>query len=698
MSTTKLHRSVVWKNILLFILAGVIITLSFPEAVKSKFKYDYAVGRPWNYELLTAPFSFHILKSPSQLQYEKDSVTRSVLPYYSLNTDTYVKSKNKLTQDFQTRERSLSSEYVKYIMRSLDEVYEAGIITKEDLQLVMSTEEASCYVLNSEKVARKTAGEDLFTIASAYDYILEHTPSNLDKEILKTANINNYLRTNLSFNKSMTDKVLQTRLATISPIVGEIQEGEKIASRGDVVTYEMSQTLDSLKKVYESKTNTASEMLLIRFGQFAITIFILATFLLYLYAFRPEFLAKPKNSLFMLATITLFMLLTQVSVYLEWINVFVIPYAIIAILIRTFFDSRTAFMAFLVTIMLAVLVVPFAIEFVLVQFIAGAVTIVTLRNLSQRSDLIRCTFLVFVSMVGMDFFYLLYRDGNLEGIAPMNALYFAINFILLMFSYVLVYIIEKLFGYISNVSLVELSNIYGSPLLRQMSEVAPGTAQHSQQVAILASEAAAKIGANVQLVRTGALYHDIGKMKNPTYFTENQGGVNPHDKLSYDESARMIISHVTDGVEMAEKAKLPSVVIDFIRTHHGLGRTRYFYNMYKNENPDQPIDESVFRYPGPNPFSKETGILMLADAVEASSRSLTELTEQKISQHIDKIVDGLVDEGLLRNTPLTFRDIETIKHIFHEKLKTMYHSRIAYPELKNRDSGSEPESEGGATT
>lgn len=680
----RVHRSIILKNVLLFVMAAILITLSYPESVK--FKYSYTVGRPWDYELLTAPFSFDILKSPAQLQYEKDSVTRSVLPYYSLNADVYVQVKKKLSKDYQTKEKHLESPYVAYLLKALEEVYDRGVVSKEDLQIIQENKAAECFVLNDRKVARKTAATDLFTVMSAYDYVLSKRPENLKEETLKAANINDYIQVNLSFNETMTDKVLLTRLSGISPIIGKAQEGEKIVSKGDVVTYETHQILDSLKKVYESKTNTASEIFMIRLGQFAITLFILLSFFAYLYSFRPELLEKMKNTFFFLGIIAFFAILTQLVAGSEWISIFIIPYAIIAILVRTFFDSRTAFSCFLVTVILCSLVVPFAIEFLLVQFIAGMVTIVTLRNLNERSDLIRCTFFVLLAMVTADFFYLLFRDGNLSGITPVNGLFFAINFIFLMFSYVLVYMIERLFGYVSNVSLVELSNFYNSPLLRQLSEVAPGTAQHSQQVAILASEAAKKIGADVQLVRTGALYHDIGKMKNPTYFTENQGSTNPHDRLPYDESARLIIKHVTDGVEMAEKAKLPARVIDFIRTHHGLSRTKYFYNMYKNENADRIIDESVFRYPGPNPFSKETAILMLADSVEASSRSLSELSDKKISDHINKIVDGIIDEGLLKNTPLTFKDVETIKHVFHEKLRIMYHSRIAYPELKKRPS------------
>ncbi len=263
----------------------------------------------------------------------------------------------------------------------------------------------------------------------------------------------------------------------------------------------------------------------------------------------------------------------------------------------------------------------------------------------------------------------------------MMMLYFGINFILLMFTYVLVYMLEKTFGYVSSITLVELSNI-NTPILKKLSETCPGTFQHSLQVSILASEAAAKIGADSQLVRTGAMYHDIGKMSNPVFFTENQSSVNPHDKLAFDESAQIIISHITEGVKIAEKAGLPKAVINFIRTHHGRGKAKYFYNSFKNQYPDKEIDEEAFTYPGPNPFSKETAVLMMADSVEAASRSLKEHTEEGIQQLVNKIIDSQIADGLLRNTPLTYKDVETIKNVFVEKLKIMYHTRISYPDLK----------------
>jgi putative nucleotidyltransferase with HDIG domain len=359
----------------------------------------------------------------------------------------------------------------------------------------------------------------------------------------------------------------------------------------------------------------------------------------------------------------------------------VIPFAILPIVVRTFFNSHTALFTHLTTVLLCSLVAPFPHEFLLLQIMVGIVVIFSLKELSQRSKLIRCAFFILITYALCYLSLSLYQEGDFNKINWSMLLFFGINFVLLMFSYILIYMIEKVFGYVSPITLVELSNT-NMPLLKKLSENCPGTFQHSLQVSILASEAGNKIGADTQLIRTGALYHDIGKMVNPIFFTENQkSGMNPHEHLSFEESAKIIISHVTEGVKMAEKARLPNAVIDFIRTHHGVSKTKFFYNSFKNTFPDLPVNEKAFTYPGPNPFTKETGILMMADSVEATSRSLTEYTDETISALVDRTVNGQIADGLLKKTPLTFDNIEVIKATFVEKLKIMYHTRISYPDL-----------------
>jgi putative nucleotidyltransferase with HDIG domain len=362
-------------------------------------------------------------------------------------------------------------------------------------------------------------------------------------------------------------------------------------------------------------------------------------------------------------------------------NVYVVPLAMIPIIIGIFLDSRTAFMAHTTIILICSIFLRYPHQFIILQMAAGMTAIYSLRELSQRSQLLRTALIVVISYAILYFAFELIQEDDLTKLNTRMYIYFVINGILLLFVYPLLFILEKTFGFTSNVTLVELSNI-NNKLLRQMSEVVPGTFQHSLQMANLAAEAANKIGANSQLVRTGALYHDIGKMVNPAFFTENQTNVNPHKNLSYEQSAQVIINHITDGIKLAEKHQLPKVIKDFIRTHHGKGVAKYFYISYKNEHPDEEIDIEKFSYPGPNPFTKEQAILMMADAVEAASRSLSEYTEESIGTLIEKIIDGQVSEGYFKECPITFKDIATVKALFKEKLKTVYHTRITYPELK----------------
>ena len=408
------------------------------------------------------------------------------------------------------------------------------------------------------------------------------------------------------------------------------------------------------------------------------------SFYMYLLFFRPNEYRNRKHVVFMVLLVVIFLLLTAVTVRFELFSVYILPYAIVTILIRTFIDSRTALFISLITIILSSLMVPFPFEFIVIQISVAMVSIFMLKELSERSQLIRSSFFILLTYILVYIGLVMYQEGSVKDINWLMLVYFLINFIFIMFSYSLVYMVEQSFGFISGVSLVELSNI-NKPLLKELSEKAPGTFQHSLQVSNLGMAAAAKLGANASLIRTGALYHDIGKMVNPAFFTENQTpGMNPHAGLPFEESARIIINHVRDGVKIAQKQNIPQQIIDFIETHHGTSMPKYFYISWKNANPDKEVNESDFRYPGPNPNTKETAIMMMADAVEASSRSLPEYSEQTLRNLVDKIIDSQVSEGYFKLAPITFRDIQTVKDVFVEKLQTVYHSRIAYPELKQQ--------------
>lgn len=406
---------------------------------------------------------------------------------------------------------------------------------------------------------------------------------------------------------------------------------------------------------------------------------------MYLLFFRPNEYRNRKHVVFMVLLIVIFLVLTAITVRFELFSVFIIPYAIVTILIRTFIDSRTALFASLITIILSSLMVPFPFEFIVIQISVAMASIFMLKELSERSQLIRSSFFILLTHVLVYLGLTLYQEGNIKDANWVMLIYFLINFIFIMFSYTLVYLVEKSFEFISGVSLVELSNI-NKPLLKELSEKAPGTFQHSLQVSNLAMAAALKLGANASLIRTGALYHDIGKMTNPAFFTENQTpGMNPHAGLPFDESARIIINHVKDGVKIAQKNNIPQQIIDFIETHHGTSMPKYFYISWKNANPDKEVNDSDFRYPGPNPFTREQAIMMMADAVEASSRSLPEYSEESLRNLVDKIIDSQLSEGYFKQAPITFRDIQIVKNVFVDKLQTVYHSRIAYPELKQPD-------------
>lgn len=689
-----LYRSKKIKSGLIFVVAAILMTLLYPS--KLKFKYDYSIGQPWRYEgVLTAPYSFPIYKSEAQKVQERDSIERTKISYYTQNATVKISEKNQISKDFMERKLSpeVTSDYIQYIHKVLDEIYDRGILPNDAYDLLSSQENGYIFVVDDRNVAVRRDTSEIFNARRAYDFAIHEAPAHLKRHVLQQVSLEQYLVSNLDLDLAKTNQMQSARLATVTDVVGNVQKGERIVGTGDMVTPEIYQVLEGYRTAFEHASTTSTERVALVMGQFFLILFLFLMLFCYLLAFREELLKQIKNTLFLVLNVSLLVALTYVLVPIEPAVTYMIPFSIVAIQVRVFIDSRTAAITHLVTVLLAALVVPSPLQFVVIQLIAGQIVLVTLRNLSQRSDLFRTSFATLFGMIISYYAMLIAGQGLPESIDWNTLFYLVINFIFLTFAYLMVYGIERLFGYVSSISLVELADI-NKPLLRQLSEVAPGTFQHSLNVSTLASEAIGEIGGDVRLVRSGALYHDIGKMKNPTYFTENQGANNLHDRLSYDQSARIIIKHVTDGIEMAEKAKLPKPIIDFIRTHHGLGMTKYFYIKYKNENPDAVIDESIFHYPGPNPWTKEQGVMMLADAVEASSRSLKEITEQVLIDHVNKIVDGIMADGYLKNTPLTFRDIETTKYIFIDKLRNMYHSRIDYPELRRSPNATDEQKQG----
>ena len=685
MNKTKTKKSFSYRDllykVLIFIGTVAIIVYFLPR--DGKFNYQFDIDKPWKYGQLMATFDFPIYKDDAVVKREQDSILAAFQPYYQLDKSIEKTAISKLKADYQSHLRDIvpSSDYMRYLEKRLSEIYKAGILSTEGLDQLRQDSTTGIMVID-DKLANQRSTEQLFSVKDAYTYLLTADTAHSSPFILRQCSLNEYLYPNLSYDEQRTETAKKETLDNYAWANGIVVSGQKIIDRGEIIDQETYNILESLRKESIQRSESLGQKRLILTGQtLFVGIFILC-FMLYLDLFRKDYYER-KGSLSLLFTLIMFYcVVTALMVANNIYNVYIIPYAMLPVIIRVFLDSRTAFLTQVVTILICSICLRYPHEFILLQLTAGLVAIFSLRELSQRSQLFRTALLVILTYAALYFSFELITENDLSKLNGSMYTYFTVNGVLLLFTYPLLFLLEKTFGFTSNVTLVELSNI-NSPLLRRLSETVPGTFQHSMQVANLAAEAANRIGAKSQLVRTGALYHDIGKMENPVFFTENQSrGVNPHKNLSYEQSAQVIISHVTDGLKLAEKNNLPKVIKDFISTHHGRGKTKYFYISWKNEHPDEEPNEELFTYPGPNPFTRETAILMMADAVEAASRSLPEYTEDSINNLVDKIIDSQVEEGYFKECPITFKDIATVKSVFKEKLKTIYHTRISYPELK----------------
>lgn len=673
------YKNLIYKS-LIFIATVSVIVYFLPN--EGKFNYQFDINKPWKYGLLQASFDFPIYKNDIQVQKEQDSILADYQPYFQIDKEAEKNVLSKLREDYNKtlRHSRPGTDYVRYIERTLKALYEDGIIAGNDLKR-MEEDSIIAIRLVDKNVATSRFIDQLYTVKEAYEYLLNADTTHYKKKILQQCNLNDYITPNLVYDEEKSEAAQKDLLSNISWANGFVLNGQKIIDRGEIVDEQTYNILESLRKEWEKRSDSVQEKRLTLAGQILYVGIFLFCFMAYLELFRADYYERKGTLTLLFALIVFFPVLSSIMVEQNLSSIYVVPFAMIPIIVRVFLDSRTAFMAHVTIILLCSITLRFPHEFILLQVVAGMVAIYSLRELSQRSQLLRTALVVFISYALLYFAFELIHEDDLTKLNTRMYIYFMINGILLLFAYPLLFLLEKIFGFTSDVTLVELSNINNS-LLREMSEVAPGTFQHSLQMANLAAAAANKIGGKSQLVRTGALYHDIGKMVNPAFFTENQSGVNPHKSLSYEQSAQVIISHITDGLKLAEKHNLPKVIKDFISTHHGRGLTKYFYISYKNEHPDEEVDQEKFRYPGPNPFTKEQAVLMMADSVEAASRSLPEYTEESISTLVDKIIDTQVSEGYFKECPITFKDIATVKALFKEKLKTMYHTRISYPELR----------------
>ena len=650
-----------------------------PSSAGTKFKAEK--GRPWIYADLRAPYDFPIYKSDEAVQNERDSVMKQYEPYYNLDNDIEGKELRQFAKDYSDGIPGLPDTYINLIASRLHQLYEQGIMNNSDYASLHKDTGRVVRIVDGRN-ATSVPLSHLYSTLTAYSYLFQDSLLAGHIDLLRKCNLNDYISPNLKYDKDRSESSLNDLLSSIPLAAGLVQRGQKIIDRGDIVDTRTYNILESYNKEQERREKNDQQISYTVMGQICYVFILVMCFTIYLSMFRKDYFEKVRSAAMLYSLVVLFCVLASVMVSHSVMHVYIVPFAMAPIFIRVFMDSRTAFVCHTIMILLCASMLQHPLEFIAVELVAGFVAIFSLRELSSRSQLFWTAIMVTCSAILTNLSLDWIRAGDVNHLQYSEYNYLIINGLLLFCSYPLLYIIEKAFGFTSNITLIELSDM-NKDLLRLMSEVAPGTFQHSIQVGNLAAEIANKIGAKSQLVRTGALYHDIGKTQNPIYFTENQSGVDPHENLSYIDSAQMIISHVTEGIKLAEKYNLPKVITEFISTHHGLGKTKYFYVKYKNAHPDESVDELLFTYPGPNPYTKEQAILMMADAVEAASRSLPDYTEKTIRELVTRLIDTQVSEGYFKECPITFRDIAYAKTVLIEKLKIIYHTRISYPELQN---------------
>lgn len=656
-----------------------IILIVFMLPKGGKFKYDYLKGKPWQYETYVAPFDFAIQKSQKEIDAEIADIEKNSKLYFFYDKEVIKKVKSEF--DIELRKNHFNDNAEKFLRRVglkvIDKVYKYGFIDNQSEQKLNGKDEIT---LRKGTVAFDIKTSDLIKsnqlLNIIYTNIYNVSPRETKNLLLNI--LSKVIEPNISFDEDFTEKVKQNAIKNISYTKGFISENERIISKGDIVEGKKLEALNSIKNELESQVWSTSNYNWIVFGYSILVALALLMLFLFLRKYRPDIYEDNNKITLIFLNILLMVFLVAIIVKYNAKYVYAIPLCILPIILKAFFDARLGLFTHVLTVLILGFTVPNSFEFIFLQIIAGIVTILTVSELYKRVNLFisigQITLIYMIAYVA----FTIIQEGNAHN---LNWFYFGLfifNGILAFLATILIFVYEKIFGLVSDVSLLELSNT-NSTLLRQLAEKAPGTFQHSMQVANLAEAVANEIGANAMLVRTGALYHDIGKMLNPMYFTENQStSVNPHNELSYIDSAKVIIDHVIQGIELAKKYNLPDRIIDFIRTHHGTSLVYYFYMKEKKENEYINIDD--FRYPGPNPFSKETAILMMCDASEAASKSLKEPTAQAIDDLIDKIISKQMEDGQYMNADITFKDIELVKKVLKKKVKNIYHLRIEYPE------------------
>lgn len=682
MSSFNVKNDITWRDFLirtgLIVATVAIIVWLMPRSTHNTYKIEK--GKPWSYADLKAPFDFPIYKSDEAVKAERDSLMKEYEPYYLYDNDIVVKQLRQFAKDYSDGIPGLSNDYISIIANRLRALYTQGIMNSSEYAKLSKDTSQVIRIVDGKNAVNMQITK-VNSVISAYEQIFLDKSLAAHREILMKCSLNDYITPNLIYDKERSEASLNDLHNSIALASGLVQRGQKIVDRGDIVDTKTYNILLSFEKEMQRRAEGNDKISLTIMGQILLVFIIITCFTVYLTLFRKDYFDKMRSTAMLYALIIIFVIMASVMVKHNIMHVYILPFAMVPIFIRVFMDSRTAFMTHAMMVLICASFLQYPLEFIAVELVAGLVAIFSLRELSSRSQLFWTAVFVTIAATLTNLSLDWIRNNDLTKISYSEYNYIAINGMLLFCSYPLLYLIEKAFGFTSNITLIELSDM-NKELLRKMSEVAPGTFQHSIQVGNLAAEIANKIGGKSQLVRTGALYHDIGKIANSIYFTENQSGVNPHEKMRSIDSAQMIISHVTEGVKLAEKYNLPDVIKEFITTHHGQGKTKYFYIQYKNNHPNEEIDDLLFTYPGPNPFTKEQAILMMADTVEAASRSLPDYTEKTIRELVNKLIDTQVAEGYFKECPITFRDIAYAKTVLIEKLKTIYHTRISYPDLK----------------
>ncbi len=674
-------------NLLLVCVASTLcLLLALPR--DSKAGYDYEVGKPWNYAPLIADFEFPIYKSAEQLAAERDSALRTFYPYYNSHEAVAQQQVRNFAADRAAGHfAGVPDAYITYAMRTLQGVYAAGVISSESMNRLTASGTCGVRVVNGTNAVTRDLGT-IFSPRTAYEHIMDD--EHYSRDLLSRLNLHKYLEANLVYDSIKTQQGKAELLSGISGSTGLVLRGERIIDRGERVNLRQKAILDSLRRESERRKEDVDNERIILFGRFGLIAAFMALLVIYLRMFRRDLYQSPHTVYLIFSVVTIFPLLTYLLCTYKFFSVYIIPFAMLPIVLRVFTDTRTAFMSHLTMVLLASIPLHMHYQFILSQLIAGLVGIYCIKDLTERSQIFLTSLIVTFCTIVFGVMFELSEGGSLIGADRSWFRDIVISGVALLFTYPLLYLIEQAFGFTSSVTLIELNNT-NSPIIRRLAKEAQGTFIHSIQVGNLAAEVAARIGAKVQLVRTGALYHDIGKLTNPGFFTENQAGYNPHDKLTEEESAQIIISHVTKGVELADKHRLPKVIKDFILTHHGASMVRYFYVQAVNKYGEENVDKAKFTYPGPNPFTREQAILMMSDAVEASSRSLKEYTTEAITELVNRIIDGQVANGAFVNCPITFRDISEAKQTFIDSLQVIYHTRVSYPEIKQpKDNPEQP--------